>query len=375
MKKDIHGGNIWEASVKGSSSPDSILDFSASINPLGLSPKAQEAIVNALSLIPPYPDPESKAITQAISRYYGLNDENLAVGNGSTEFIYLIPHVFKPKKALIIEPAFSEYAKALRLGGCRVERFTLSPKDSFSLDIDKLKKKLKSGSYNLLYIANPANPSGSVIKKEALIELSKYCASVGTIVVIDEAFADFYGDESIIKEAQTLKNVIVLRSLTKFFSMAGLRLGFTISNKRIIERFKKALPPWSVNTLAAFAGAQALGDNLYIEKTMEWLKDEREFLFSALSSIRDFQVFPSFVNYFLVKITSGHLSSPELKARLFKKGILIRELSAFKGLGPEFFRVAVKSRKDNEELIAAFKAVFVSHPVALKHQGSVRISN
>lgn len=355
--KDIHGGNIWGASAEAGIEPAGIMDFSASINPLGLSPKAKEAIRRALKLIPPYPDPKSTHLVKALSDFHGIPSEEILPGNGSTEFIYLIPQIYRPKKALIVEPAFSEYRASLKLCGCGVEEFILKEKEGFNLDIEGLEKQLKRG-YDLLYISNPANPTGTGIKKDKLLRAARACKRAGTVLVLDEAFADFHEEGSVKKEAAGLKNVIILRSMTKFFSMAGLRLGFIIAHRQTIERFSRVTPPWSVNTLASYAGAGSLKDSGYIRKTHKWLAEERAFLLKGMEGIRGLKVYPSAANFFMLKINTPGITAPVLKERMFRKGIMIRDLSAFKGLGPRHFRIAVKSRKDNGLLLDALRDVF-----------------
>ncbi len=355
--KDIHGGNIWKASRDAGIPSENIIDFSASINPLGLSPRAASAIKKSLRFISPYPDPSSSSLVEALAGYHGISTGEILPGNGSTEFIHLIPAFLKPGSALIVEPAFSEYRKALRYNGCRADSFVLKEESGFSIDIGRLKKRISKG-YDLLYIANPANPTGVVTGKEGIIEVARFCERLGATLVIDEAFVDFCEDESIKKEAVSLRNVVVLRSMTKFFSMAGLRLGYIIAHRDTIKKFAKRLPPWSVNTLAS-AAVESVRDRDYIRKVHTWLNREKDFIYKGLGSIKGVRIFDSAANFFMVKITDTSLTAPELKSIFFKKGILIRDLSAFRGLGPDYFRIAIKKRRENEMLIRALKRVFV----------------
>ncbi len=354
--KDIHGGDIWRVSREASKKPAEILDFSASINPLGLPPKAALAIKRSLKLVPPYPDPGSVDLREALSSFHGVRPDEVLPANGSTQLIHLIPEVLRPKAALIVEPAFSEYRASLKRSGCRAGGFLLRESEGFSLDLKRLERRLRRG-YGLLYIANPANPTGALIEKEAMLAVASLCASCGTTLVVDEAFMDFAEAESIKREAARLKGVIVLRSLTKFFSMAGLRLGFMISDRRLIKMFAEALPPWSINTLAAAAAEAALKDKRYRMATWRWLDAERPFLLNGLKGIPGLKPFPSGANFFLVKITRPSVTAPLLKAALLEKGMLIRELSAFPGLGQGYFRVAVRSRRENRLLIGSLEGV------------------
>lgn len=354
--KDIHGGNIWKASREAGICPEDIMDFSASINPLGLSPRGTAAIKKSLRSISPYPDPSTDAIAEALAGYHGISSDEILPGNGSTEFIHLLPALLKPAAALIVEPAFSEYRKALRDNGCRVDSFILKEEIGFSIDTGRLKRRLSIG-YDLLYIANPANPTGAVTGKEVIIDLARSCARLGATLIVDEAFVDFCEDLSIKKEAVSIKNVVVLRSMTKFFSMAGLRLGYVIAHRDTVRKFAKRVPPWSVNTLAG-AAVESVRDGRYIRRVHRWLDREKGFVLRGLGSIKGVRVFDSAANFIMVKITDKSLDTIKLKSILFEKGILIRDLSAFRGLGPQYFRIAIKKRRENEILIRALKRVF-----------------
>lgn len=352
--KDVHGGNIWEACARAGLPLDEIIDFSASINPLGIPKAAAAAVRSGLALTGPYPDPDSKALVAAISEGHGVEAADIIPGNGSTEFIFLMPRILKPKRALIAEPAFSEYRAALELTGCRVDSITSRRSASFSLDLGRLDAMLRRG-YDVFILANPANPTGAVLEKDAVLEVARLCARQSTTFVVDEAFADFCENVSIKAEAGRLKNTVVLRSMTKFFSMAGLRLGFIVSNRRLIKGFAREKPPWSVNTLASFAGVAALKDSRYAGKTLRWLSVERPALFEGLSGIKGITPYPSVANYIMARIDHPQTDALSLRDALFRKKILVRELAAFRGLGRSYFRVAVRSAEDNRLLLEGMK--------------------
>ncbi|CAG1066571.1 threonine-phosphate decarboxylase [uncultured bacterium] len=349
---DIHGGDIWQASRSKGTSPEELLDFSASINPLGFPASARRALSKAVKSISPYPDPSSAGLKEAAAAFHSIGIEEVVPANGSNELISVIPRLLKDGPAIIVEPAFSEYKKALGLSGIRVKSHILREVDGFRLNSAKLKRAMDG--CKAIYIANPSNPAGVLTDKKDFLDVISHARKKGCLVVIDEAFADFTG-VSVIPEAVKAGNVIVLRSMTKFYAMAGLRLGYAVGAKKLMERLQSFIPAWSVNTLASSAGVAALKDGAFRKKTFEWFEAERRFLFSGLASIEGLIPFESSANYIMVKLERG-VDARELRAALFeKKGMLIRELSAFPGLGPEFFRVAVLGRDANKKLISALR--------------------
>lgn len=350
--KDIHGGDIWQASRLRGETPEELCDFSASINPLGFPSTARKALLSAVKSIPPYPDPSSTALKEAIAGFHAVGIDEIVPANGSNEIISIIPRLLKSGPALIVEPAFSEYRKALQLSGIRVKSHLLREQDGFRLNSVRLKKAIEGCS--AVYIANPSNPAGVLTLREDLLDIMSFAKKKGALVVIDEAFADFTG-VSVIPEAVRFGNVIVLKSMTKFYAMAGLRLGYGVGGKKLIARLSALIPAWSVNTLASSAGVAALKDRAFRKKTLEWFETEREFLFSGLASLSGLAPFESSANYIMVKLKGG-VDARELRCALLEKnGIIIRELSAFPGLGLEFFRVAVLGRDDNKKLLAALR--------------------
>ncbi|MEE9613764.1 MAG: threonine-phosphate decarboxylase CobD, partial [Thermodesulfobacteriota bacterium] len=321
--KETHGGDIWAAARRAGKSPEEIIDFSASISPLGLSPRAAGAVREALALSGAYPDPDVRELRHALADHHGISPEELLPANGSTELIYLVPSVFRPKKALIVEPAFSEYRYALELGGVSVDEFQCREEDSFLPDIEGLFKRLE-GRYDLLYIGNPANPTGALMEKELLLKVVDECGKHGTVVIVDEAFADFSEEDSVKASVGEFENLVVLRSMTKFFSMAGLRLGYLVAPPAVVERFRSFLPPWSVNTLAQAAGVATLGDTEHMEEIKRWFASEREYMPGRLGKFAELEVFPSAANFFMIKSSWDGVAGGHVKDALGERGILVR---------------------------------------------------
>lgn len=341
-----HGGNIWKIAKENGLKPEDIIDFSASINPFGLSPKAEAAIKNAVSFLGSYPEPGAEAMRAELALFHNLPEENILVGNGSTEFIYLLPQMLRPKKAVMVEPSFSEHRNALESVGCVVEDFLTLENQGFVPDTERLCSEIAKGC-DVAYLCNPANPTGVLLSKNDILKIAGECRRRGALLAVDEAFIDFAEDESVKREAITMDNLIVIRSMTKFFSMAGLRLGYVIAGKRLIKRLEAVKPPWSVNTLAILAGMESIKDADYIKRTREWLNHEGDFLIQWFNNLSCFKTYPTKVNYMLVKILLDGITARDIQERLLKQGILIRDCSSFVGLGHNFFRIAVRKRLEN----------------------------
>ncbi|MGA2192053.1 MAG: threonine-phosphate decarboxylase CobD [Nitrospirota bacterium] len=348
-----HGGNIYHYSKKYGIPEDSIADFSASINPLGPPEKALVALDEAKSSLINYPDPDCKELIGILSERLGIGTGSILIGNGSTEFIYLLPRALKLKKAVVLSPTFSDYERAALLAGYKTTRLTLSEKQGFQPDTERLMKELKGGG--LFFLCNPNNPTGVLMERERLLDVLHYSAKIGAVVCVDEAFIEYAPGQSIIKEAVKLKNVAVLRNFTKFYGMPGIRIGYLAASPGLVRKIKAFKEPWSVNGLALKAAAAAIADEEYTRKSLELAEREKKHLLSGLSGIPCLRPFPSAANFILVKLGKG-LSSNAVTERLAARGILVRDCSSFRGLGGTFIRVAVKSRRENRMLLEALQA-------------------
>jgi threonine-phosphate decarboxylase len=342
----IHGGNIYEVKRRFKKE---VIDFSANINPLGLTKAVKKELSKCYRLIPHYPDPEAKDLIRQIAEYWAIEEQNILIGNGSTELIYLIAHTFKPEKTLIPVPTFSEYERAVKSVRSKNVFLKLKEKDSFTLNITN------SDRADISFISNPNNPTGSLLIKDQKLGILK-----SKLNVIDETFMDFLPDEkshTLIWKAVKDKRIIVLRSFTKFFALPGLRIGYLIAHKDLIKRSKQGQPPWSVNSIAQSLAKILLNDKDYIERTRSFINKEREFLSKELSKITGLRPYPSLANFLLVKILDGIINSSILTDKLIQKGILIRDCSNFRGLNGRYFRVAVRTHKENIKLINALREV------------------
>ncbi len=351
-----HGGNIFSvARQRGFSATESI-DFSASINPLGLSANVKNAISTAIDSLIHYPDNSCGELKQTLAEIHGLTAEHFSIANGSTETIYNLPAMIRGKKALIVSPAFSEYAYALQQHHWEVRHFILSADNDFDLDLNQLEAALEEG-YDALYICNPGNPSGKLFPPETITEIYRLCGEFGTFMVLDEAFIDFCPESSAAEEILKGEHGIVLRSMTKFYGFPGLRLGYALAVPSLISRLSAMGGPWSVNTLAQAAGLAALRDKEYAASTLTYMEAERKRMFSLLSGIEQITPYPSRANFLLSKLNNA-MTASELKEQLMQSRILIRDCSTFTGLSSQFFRVAIKTTAENDKLIHCLKETF-----------------
>lgn len=325
---------------------------------MGPSPKAVEAVKQQAKLIKFYPDPNPVEFKEQIAKYvgHGVRQENVILGDGSIELIYAITSILPAGfKALIPIPSFSEYEKAaLRVGGEAV--FLQLPED-FALENDKIKKAITPQT-KILSICNPHSPSGTLYSKESLLDLVEFCNRKGVIFSVDENYIEFAekGQETTLAGyVKDYPNLFVIRSVTKFYGMAGIRLGYGLASPEMVQKLENVRLPWSINSLASCATLAAFGDAEFIKNTKATIAKERAALAKGLGEIAGLHVYPSVTNFLLVKITSGKLNSTKLKEALTKERMLIRDCCTFMGMDDTYFRVTVRSGKDNQKLVGAVK--------------------
>lgn len=360
MINGIHGGNCLKRNI---------IDFSVNTNPLGLPEGLSNIILKNIDCVLRYPDPSSDRLKIKLAVLHAVGPENITIGNGSIELIYLFPRAFKIKKALIITPTFSEYEFAVRSNSSMPAFFKTLEKNDFKIDCGKLAKRLPH--HDALFLCNPNNPTGTILHSDEVLYLSRFSRKHKGILILDEAFIEFTGESkrtAIISEAVKNESLVILRSLTKFFAMPGLRLGYAIGHKRIIGKIAKLQYPWNVNSLAQLAGEKVLMDKGYMNQTRLFVAKERQYMFKRLSSIKGLKVYPSSANFILCKLQNAPIQGSNelalrfrsrsvpsttegLTRRLLCAGVYIRACGNFRGLNDKFFRVAVRRRDDNNLLI------------------------
>ncbi len=337
-----------------------MLEFSGPINFLGPSPKAVEAVKQYAKLIRFYPDPNPVEFKAEIAKYigHGVEEENIILGNGSIELIYAITESLpRGFNAVIPVPSFSEYEKAaLRVGGKPV---LVQLPENFALETEKIKKAV-TGDTKIMCICNPHSPSGTLYSKEAVLDLVDFCHKKDIIFSVDENYIEFAEkgqDTTLAGMVKEYENLFVIRSVTKFYGMAGIRLGYGIAAPNLVEKLENVKLPWSINSLASCATLAAFNDIDFIENTKITIAREREALAKSLGEIEGLHVYSSVTNFLLVKITNRKITSTKLKEFLAKEHILIRDCCTFMGLDDSYFRITVRSAKDNQKLVRTIKQI------------------
>ena len=354
---EIHGGNIYKLQREGKKD---ILDYSSNINPLGVPESLKKAVSENFSVLTRYPDINYTELRESIGKYNNIESENIIAGNGATEVLFLYIKALKPKKVLIAAPTFAEYERAVKNAECEIDFFELKEEDNFILNKDEFIQKAKN--YNLAVICNPNNPTGKFISKEIIFEINENLKKSGTKLFIDECFIEFIlGWKEKTSALFKSENIFILRALTKFFALPGLRLGYGICfDKKIIEKINEIREPWSVNGFADLAGKVILNDIEYIKNTEKWILEERKYFTDSLKEIEEnkkIKIYETETNFILIKLLE--MTSEEFKSRMEEKNILVRNASNFKFLDNSFIRFAIKDREKNKKVIEAVREVLL----------------
>lgn len=339
-----HGADIFTASKNSGINQNEILDFSSNINPLGIPENVNNAIINSIKYANRYPDINNRDLIHNISEYENIPENWIFCSNGAAEAIYRIAIYLNPKKGLLTAPTFSEYEGALNLTKTDISCYNLNEENLFHICEDII--NCINCHTDIIFICNPNNPTGQLTKKSTLEKIIADAKSKSAIVVIDECFLDFVANKESLTVKDLLKkydNLIILKAFTKIFAIPGIRLGYCISsNTEIIEGLKKSGPPWSVSTIAQFAGVAALKETEYVKNTVQYVKIQRDYLSAEMKKL-NIKVYESHANYIFFK-TDGTLN---LKEEMLKQGILIRSCSNYRNLNQNYYRIAVKTESEN----------------------------
>lgn len=325
-----HGGN--PLNIVG------VTDFSANINPLGITEEIRRAFILSADELEKYPDPFCVRLRKKLSERTGASMENIVCGNGADDLIYRIVHAMRPRKALIAAPTFSEYKKALTECDCAVDEYMLREENGFKVTeelLDNIRQE-----HDMLFLCTPNNPTGRTVSEEILSETAKLCRERGIVLVCDESFQPFTESRGIMPFMN--EKVIALRSMTKTYAVPGVRLGYAVfGDKAQAETTARTGQYWSVSAPAQRVGEAALEDTGYLLRSAEYVRREREYLCSVLEG-RTEKVYHSEANFILFR------AEADFGEKMFEQGILIRDCSNYSGLGEGYFRTAVRTHKENE---------------------------
>jgi len=406
-----HGGNLRELALRAGLNQEAILDFSASINPLGPPEGLRPALARSMDRLVHYPDPDCTELVEGLAQRYQVAPEQIVVGNGSTEVFYALARALSFARAIIPVPSYTDYAAAVQAAGREVRLVKLADNagpsdgwgrhsvdqedrhsclsetdkaetdkaetdkaetgraetgraetdkaetdknvcppdlDDFAINWDQLEQQLLGEEIVLL--GQPNNPTGLAFDAETFRALAARHAA--TTFVVDEAFADFIEGYRSLAEC-CMSNVVVVRSLTKFYAIPGLRLGFAVASPAIAQQIRKHILPWSVSTLAQDAGVALLSDDEYVRQSIALVQQQRRFLTTELAKLPGVRVYPSVTNFLLVRLDRPNVTAPQLADRLLHEGIAIRTFTPEQHLDQRYFRVAVRTETENSRLCDA----------------------
>lgn len=349
----FHGGNLRAAAERFGRAPASFLDFSANINPHPLPASFHAALQAALPAVHYYPDPEYRRLYAALAAWLSVPADALALGNGTAELIPALLRALAPGRVIVVDPAFTEYAQAARVAGIPLVSFPLSAADGFALAAARLAGELARG--DAVFLGYPNNPTSTLAPHAAVAQLLADCRKVGATLVLDEAFIDFVDDRaaSFVPDASSGAGLVVLRALTKFFALPGLRIGALAAAPELAARLRAQLPPWNINCFAEAVLPALLGNLPWQSAARAAASAARTELAAALAALPALTLFPPAANFLLARLNDGCGSAADLYDFLGRRGLLIRTCGDFPGLDGSYFRCAVRAPADNQALVRA----------------------
>jgi histidinol-phosphate aminotransferase len=355
LAPSIHGGIDYEELKRLGISPDSVLDFSVSINPFGPPPGIKEVLVNAS--VEHYPDSEASELKHLLAKKLGISPDNLIISSGSTELIRLVATAYvEPNDSVIIpQPTYGEYETACHLVDAQILKQPVLKEPDFQLPINEMINLLQNHQPKAVFLCNPNNPTGQYMSREEVMQIMSSMPE--SLIVLDEAYIAFTENAWASVDLINRGNLVILRSMTKDYALAGLRLGYGIASEPIISVLKRVCPPWNVNAFAQKAGTLVLNSDSHLKGCYNKIRKAKNFLLKELERI-GLSPLPSQTNFFLVRV--GNATA--FRQALLKRGILVRDCTSF-GL-PEYIRLAPRSLSECQKLIEAIKDVGV-----LNHAG------
>lgn len=353
IQESFHGSDLEVIAKRYHMEQDSIIPYASNVNPLGISPMARQALLDNIDAIKAYPDRDYVSLRTSISKYCGADPDQLILGNGTSDLIRLTMETLAPKKTMIVGPTYSEYERAAKLAGSEVETYMLKNLDDFEMDIDMFLRALNE-SIELLIICNPNNPTSKVLTREQMDIILSRCLELDIFVMVDETYVEFVKEVHLISSIILTKkydNLIVLRSVSKFFAAPGIRLGYAITNNEdFLEATSNGKIPWNINTYASIAGVM-FEDEHYINLTKSLIQTERNLIFSALSSRKTIKVFKPEANFVLIKLLKEEQTASEVFDYCIARGFMIRDCTDYVGLGEKYIRFCFMKPEQNDNIV------------------------
>ena len=341
MQRYENGGDIYGSQAN-------LVDFSINVNPLGMPEAAKRAIRESMDSFSLYPDCECRALRAALSEKHGLGAEHILCGNGASDLIFRVCALLGKCTALTLAPTFSEYERAVTLFGGRMLEHPLRVENGFVLTADILPRLMEK--VDMLFLCNPNNPTGQLADPRLLAAILERCNQNDILLILDECFLDFTEGVSLLPALSQYPNLLILKAFTKFYGMAGLRLGYLLGDPALLARIRQFGPEWSVSSVAQAAGLAALTESDWAARTRALVDAERGYLTEELQRF-GLTVFPSDSNFLLVK------SERPLHEALRQKGILVRACENFSGLDAQYTRIGLKTHEKNAALVNAVREV------------------
>ena len=353
-KPEFHGSDLEKIEEYYHIPKEEIVCFSANVNPLGLSDTVRQKLVRNLDIICRYPDRAYKSLRQTIGAYCGADPAHIVVGNGSTELISLLISQRAPRKALVLGPTYSEYARELSLVGGSMEYYHLREEDDFILDIDDFLSHI-AADVDMVILCNPNNPTSSAIPYRDMERIICECEKKDVFVMIDETYVEFAPSVSQISAVSLVPkydHFMVIRGVSKFFAAPGLRFGYGItSNERFLTALLTHQNPWSLNSIGAFAGEEMLKDQTYIQKTRALIANQREEMLRRLAGSETYKTYPAYGNFILARIMKEGVTSFDVFEKAIYQKLMIRDCSSFAELEGEYIRFCIMLPEDNARLM------------------------
>ncbi|MFW6054643.1 MAG: threonine-phosphate decarboxylase CobD [Thermodesulfobacteriota bacterium] len=368
-----HGGNSRELAAELGCSAEEIIDMSSNLNPFGPPPGLFAHLRERLGEIASLPEVEAGSMIRDFAGAHDLDPKRILAGNGSTQFIHALPEMLGTRRALIVAPTYADYADGCRKAGIEPEYFLTDERDSFHPDPDRLSRALCG--VDTVFLCNPNNPTGVLIPKSELEALAG--EHPGVRFVIDESYLPFVpkGEDKSLSKAG-LPNIVCLNSMSKFFRIPGLRVGFLIASRQMIRAWAVHMQPWAVNSLAQEAVRYLMqhrpGIQAFVRRTRRDMQEERAAFAQRLAARIRLKVFPSAAYFLLARLENGP-GSGELCRALGRERILIRDCANFQGLSDRFIRISLKKPKENQALIEALSRLLpgeTSREAAVLGQGA-----